>query len=149
MGHILIIILHKIVSLKLLAVLFLVTTVVMIFQLSTAFKVHALNVHTEIRADPPGIVRIIDRTGSLPAGITDPDDDSDTEPSEEPERIHRHLRAIDRHYREAVYTMRVNPIRVTPLSERSFQHNELDHHLNISDSVIQQLIQQGEGKNEL
>lgn len=138
-------------SFKLLVVLLSVAAAVAVgvFQLSTTYTVHALNVRTEVRADPPGIVRIIDRTGSLPAGITDPDDDSDTEPSEEPERIHRHLRAIDRHYREAVYTMRVNPIRVTPLSERSFQHNELDHHLNISDSVIQQLIQQGEGKNEL
>ena len=65
------------------------------------------------------------------------------------EGIHRRLRAIDQHYREAVYTMRINPVRVTPLSKRSFQHNELDHHLNVSDSVIQQLIQQSEGKDEL
>lgn len=60
-----------------------------------------------------------------------------------PHRIHRRLRAIDRHYREAVHTMKANPIRVTCLPKGSFQHNEWNHSLNVSDSVIQQLTKQG------
>lgn len=58
-----------------------------------------------------------------------------------PEKIHRRLKSIDKHYREAVYTMKENPIRVTSLPKGSFQNNELNRHINVSTSVIQQLIQ--------
>ena len=71
MGHILIF-LHKIVGFKLVAILLSVGMVVMVFQISSAFKVHALNVHAEIKASPPGIARIIDRTGNPPSGIVNP-----------------------------------------------------------------------------
>ena len=71
MGHILIF-LHKIVVFKLLAILLSVAMVVVVFEFSSAFKVHALNVHTEIKANPPGIAKIIDRTGNPPPGIVNP-----------------------------------------------------------------------------
>jgi len=71
MGHILIF-LHKIVVFKILAILLSVGMVVVVFQLSGTFKAHALNVHTEIKANPPGIVKIIDRTGNPPPGIVNP-----------------------------------------------------------------------------
>ena len=71
MGHILIF-LHKIVGFKLLAILLSVAMVVVVFEFSSAFKVHALNVHTEIKANPPGIAKIIDRTGNPPSGIVNP-----------------------------------------------------------------------------
>ena len=71
MGHILIF-LHKIIGFKLLAILLSVVMVVVVFEFSSAFKVHALNVHTEIKANPPGIAKIIDRTGNPPSGIVNP-----------------------------------------------------------------------------
>lgn len=71
MGHILIF-LHKIAGLKLAVVLLAVTTVAIVFPLSSVFKAHALNVHTEIKANPAGIARIIDRTGEPPSGIVNP-----------------------------------------------------------------------------
>jgi len=71
MGHILIF-LHKIIGFKIVAILLSVGMVVVVFQFSSAFKVHALNVHTEIKANPPGIARIIDRTGNPPPGIVNP-----------------------------------------------------------------------------
>jgi len=46
--------------------------VVVVFEFSSAFKVHALNVHTEIKANPPGIAKIIDQTGNPPPGIVNP-----------------------------------------------------------------------------
>ena len=45
-----------------------IVTVALVVQLSTVFKVHALNTHAEIKADPPGIARIIDRDGRPPRG---------------------------------------------------------------------------------
>jgi len=64
--------LHKIIGFKIVAILLSVGMVVVVFQFSSAFKVHALNVHTEIKANPPGIARIIDRTGNPPPGIVNP-----------------------------------------------------------------------------
>jgi len=60
------------VSFKLLVVLLSVAAAVAVgvFQLSTTYTVHALNVRTEVRADPPGIVRIIE-TGQVPSGELD------------------------------------------------------------------------------
>jgi hypothetical protein len=57
-------------------------------------------------------------------------------------KIHRRLRAIDRHYREAVHTMKVNPIKVTCLAKGSFKNNNWNHRLNVSDPVIQQLTKE-------
>ena len=71
MGHILIL-LHKIVGVKLAVVLLSVTAVAIVFPLSSAFQAHALNVHTEIKANPAGIVRIIDKAGEPPSGIVNP-----------------------------------------------------------------------------
>ena len=68
MGHML----HKIFGFKLLAILLSMVMVVVVFEFSSAFKVHALNVHTEIKANPPGIAMIIDQTGNLPPGIVNP-----------------------------------------------------------------------------
>ena len=45
-----------------------IVTVALVVQLSTVFKVHALNTHAEIKADPPGIARIIARDGRPPRG---------------------------------------------------------------------------------
>lgn len=77
MGHVLIF-LHKLVAFKLIAILLTLTMVALLFQLSTTFKAHALNVHTEIKASPPGIARIIDRTGEPPPGIVNPRDNTTT-----------------------------------------------------------------------
>jgi len=63
--------LHKRAGFKLVALLLLVALVALVFQLSGAYKGHALNVHTEIKATPPGIAMIIDQTGQTPS--TDPD----------------------------------------------------------------------------
>lgn len=83
MGHVLIF-LHKSVVFKLVAVLLLLTTGALLFQLSTTFKVHALNVHTEIKADPPGIVRIIDQNGEPPPGIVNSEGNGPTAPTTDP-----------------------------------------------------------------
>jgi hypothetical protein len=56
-----------------------------------------------------------------------------------PDKIHRCLKTIDKHYREAVYTMKNNPIRVTSLPKGSLQHSNLNHQVNVSTSVLQQL----------
>ena len=56
--------LHKIVGFKLVAALLTTATVgVLVFQASNVLKVHALNVHIEVKATPPGITQIIDRSG--------------------------------------------------------------------------------------
>jgi hypothetical protein len=62
-----------------------------------------------------------------------------------PDKINGRLKKIDKHYREAVYTMNNNPIRVTSLPKGSLQNSELNHQVNVSTSVIQQLnsIRQG------
>ncbi len=78
MRHILIIIRHNIVSLKFLTVVLSMTVMIVTFQLSNVLTVHAINLRTEIKADPPGIVNIIYDTEDPPAGTTDPDDDSPT-----------------------------------------------------------------------
>lgn len=45
-----------------------IATVAVVIQLSTVFKVHALNTHAEIKAEPPGIARIVGRDGRPPRG---------------------------------------------------------------------------------
>jgi hypothetical protein len=45
-----------------------IATAALIVQLSTVFTVHALNTHAEIKADPPGIARIVARDGRPPRG---------------------------------------------------------------------------------
>ena len=64
--------LSKGVGFKLVALLLAVGIVALVFQLSSAFRVHALNVKTEIKSTPPGIAKIIDRTGRPPAGLINP-----------------------------------------------------------------------------
>lgn len=89
MAHLLILI-HKVAGFKLVVILLSVAAVAIVFPLSSALKVHALNVHTEIMATPHGIAQIIEGTGQPPPGIAkhegehptpftlDPDIDSDT-----------------------------------------------------------------------
>ena len=61
--------LRKVVGFKLVALLLSVALVALVFQLFSVFRVHAMNVKTEIKATPPGIAKIIDRTGRPPAGM--------------------------------------------------------------------------------
>lgn len=82
--------LHKGVGFKLVALLLAVGVGVMLFQLSGAYKEHTLNVHTEIKANPPGIAKIIDRTGQPPSTDSDivssgENQLSETEPASQPE----------------------------------------------------------------
>ncbi len=58
--------------------------VALLLQLSCTFKAQALNVHTEIKADPPGIVRIIDRTGEPPPGRVNSEGNGLTAPATSP-----------------------------------------------------------------
>jgi hypothetical protein len=83
MGHVLTL-LQKIVGSKLIVILLAVAAVAVVFPLSNVFKAHALNVHTEIRADSPGIVRIIDRTGEPPPGIVNSEGNGPTAPTTNP-----------------------------------------------------------------
>ena len=73
--------LHKIIGFKLVALLLMVGMGVMIFQLSGAYKGHALNVHTEIKANPPGIAKIIDLTGQPPSTDSDMGSSGENQPS--------------------------------------------------------------------
>ena len=59
-------ILHNAVLVKVTAVLLSIAMVAGVFQLSGAFQAHASNVHVEIKADPPGLVKIVDQTGNPP-----------------------------------------------------------------------------------
>ena len=77
MGHILAL-LHNIVGFKVLAILLTVAMGAMVFQLSGPFKAHALNVHIEVKPTPPGIVKIIDRSGEPPSGIVNPEGNGPT-----------------------------------------------------------------------
>jgi len=61
--------LTKILSAKLLALILSVALVALVFQLFNTYGVHASKVKTEIKATPPGIAKIIDRTGRPPAGM--------------------------------------------------------------------------------
>lgn len=61
--------LHKRAGFKLVALLLSVALVALVFQLFNTYSVHALKVRTEIKATPPGIAKIIDRTGRPPAGM--------------------------------------------------------------------------------
>lgn len=85
MSHVLTF-LSKGVGFKLVALLLTVGMGVGIFQLSGAYKGHALNVHTEIKASPPGIAQIIDQTGQPPSidsdlGASGESQLSETEPT--------------------------------------------------------------------
>lgn len=71
-----------------------------------------------------------------------------TEAAEFGRRFHRSLMAADRHYREAVYTMAFNPLRVTAVPQGSFSqpgqrgsNGNGNGHLNPSDTVFQELLQ--------
>lgn len=81
--------LSKGVGFKLVALLLTVGMGVMIFQLSGAYKGHALNVHTEIKANPPGIAKIIALTGQPPSidsstGSSGENQLPETEPTSQP-----------------------------------------------------------------
>ena len=59
---------------KIIAVLLLVAvTGAMVFQLSDVLRVHALNVHIEVKSTPPGVIRVINRSGEPPPGIVNPE----------------------------------------------------------------------------
>jgi hypothetical protein len=73
--------LHKRAGFKLVALLLLVALVALVFQLSGAYKGHALNVHTEIKATPPGIAMIIDQTGQTPSTDSDIGSSGENQPS--------------------------------------------------------------------
>ncbi|MDP2951863.1 MAG: hypothetical protein Q8O76_00925, partial [Chloroflexota bacterium] len=71
-----------------------------------------------------------------------------TEAAEFGRHFHRSLMAADRHYREAVYTMAFNPLRVTAVPQGSFPqpgqqgpNGNGNGHLNPSDTVVQELLQ--------
>lgn len=73
--------LSKGVGFKLVALLLTVGIGVVIFQLSGAYKGHALNVHTEIKANPPGIAKIIDQTGQPSSSYPDIGSSGENQPS--------------------------------------------------------------------
>jgi hypothetical protein len=72
-------------------------------------------------------------------------------------RLHRNLKQVDRHYKEATYTMAYNPLRVVPLAKGAFERycwesrkdgNDGHYpnlfklpHMNLSDSVASELLQ--------
>ncbi len=62
----------KLSDIRLAGIIVTIVTVALVIQLSTVFKVHALNTHAEVKADPPGIARIIDRDGRPPRGQVNP-----------------------------------------------------------------------------
>ena len=73
--------LHKRAGFKLVALLLSVALVALVFQLFGAYKGHALNVHTEIKATPPGIAMIIDQTGQPPSTDYDIGSSGENQPS--------------------------------------------------------------------
>ena len=81
MRHVLIF-LRSIVGFKLVALLLTVGMGVILFQLSGAYKEQALNVHTEIKAYPPGIVKIIDQTGQPSPVDSDTGSSGENQPTE-------------------------------------------------------------------
>ena len=57
--------LRKVVGFKLVALLLSVALVALVFQLFSVFRVHAMNVKTEIKATPPGIGRYSGPTAAM------------------------------------------------------------------------------------